>query len=217
VDPGSGRVRNTPTLLNAGLQRTQFADQRVLFLEFQFEQVMSNPREMALSPDRAAHRLSSDSALRAHFAVAFGQPEGEAVTAKTLSIAVAAYVRSLQALNSRFDRAIRGDTSAVTASERRGFNLFMGKAAITPPYMHNGVYRTLEEVLDFYDRGGGNGLGMRLPNQTLSPEPLHLSKREKRDVVAFLRSLTDSTLATPSVAQGRSGDDAPAGNTRGSR
>jgi cytochrome c peroxidase len=37
--------------------------------------------------------------------------------------------------------------------------------------MHNGVYRTLEEV-DFYDRGGGAGLGFDLPNQILSPGKL---------------------------------------------
>ena len=47
--------------------------------------------------------------------------------------------------------------------------------------MHNGVYRTLEDVVDFYDRGGGAGIGIELPNQTLSPEPLRLSAREKRD------------------------------------
>src|SRR4029077_17295789 len=51
--------------------------------------------------------------------------------------------------------------------------------AVTAPYMHNGVYRTLEEVVDFYARGGGAGLVISLPNQTLSPEPLHLSRREK--------------------------------------
>ncbi len=32
--------------------------------------------------------------------------------------------------------------------------------ALTAPYMHNGVYRTLEQVVDFYDRGGGAGLGV---------------------------------------------------------
>ena len=45
-------------------------------------------------------------------------------------------------------------------------------AALTPPYMHNGVYRTLDQVVDFYDRGGGAGIGIELPNQTLSPERL---------------------------------------------
>jgi cytochrome c peroxidase len=60
--------------------------------------------------------------------------------------------------------------------------------------MHNGVFRTLEEVVDFYDRGGGNGLGMKLPNQTLPPDRLKLSKQDKRDLVAFLRALTDSSV-----------------------
>ncbi len=269
VDPGHGRVRNTPTLLNAGFQRAQLADQRVAFLEFQFEEVMANQREMALHPDSAARRLAADSALVTRFAATFGKPREKALTGQSLSIAVAAYVRSLQALDSRFDRAIRGDTAAITASERRGFNLFMGKAAcgtchfaplfggtlppaylesepevigvpatraakgavvdrdlgvfeithaplhrhafktptmrnvaLTAPYMHNGVFRTLEEVVDFYDRGGGNGLGMRLPNQTLPAEPLDLTDQEKRDLVAFLGALTDSTSVAP-VSGGR--------------
>ena len=64
---------------------------------------------------------------------------------------------------------------------------------LTAPYMHNGVYRTLEDVVDFYDRGGGAGIGIELPNQTLSPEPLRLSARERRDLIAFLRALTDTT------------------------
>ena len=42
--------------------------------------------------------------------------------------ALAAYVRSLVRLNSRFDDYMRGDTAAMTAQEVRGFNLFMGKA-----------------------------------------------------------------------------------------
>jgi cytochrome c peroxidase len=64
--------------------------------------------------------------------------------------------------------------------------------AVTAPYMHNGVFRTLDEVVEFYDRGGGAGLGIELPNQTLSPEPLRLTEQEKHDLVAFVRSLTDS-------------------------
>ena len=129
VDEGHGSVRNTPSLLNAGLQLAQFADQRAGLLELQFADVMANPREMALEPDSAVRRLAADSAMLIRFARAFGRPREEALTEQSLSIAVAAYVRSLEALGSRFDRAVRGDTAAITASERRGFNLFMGKAA----------------------------------------------------------------------------------------
>ena len=47
--------------------------------------------------------------------------------------------------------------------------------AATAPYMHNGAYRTLEQVVEFYDRGGGAGIGAGLPHQTLPPEPLRLT------------------------------------------
>ena len=66
-------------------------------------------------------------------------------------------------------------------------------AALTAPYMHNGVYETLEEVVDFYNRGGGAGLGLDVPYQTLSPDPLHLSEQEQADLVAFMSALTDTT------------------------
>lgn len=59
----------------------------------------------------------------------------------------------------------------------------------TAPYMHNGVYKTLEEVVDFYDQGGGNGLGFALPNQTLPFDKLNLKDSEKRALVAFMRVL----------------------------
>lgn len=59
----------------------------------------------------------------------------------------------------------------------------------TAPYMHNGVYKTLEEVVDFYDQGGGNGLGFALPNQTLPFDKLNLKDSEKKALVAFMRVL----------------------------
>ena len=55
----------------------------------------------------------------------------------------------------------------------------------TAPYMHDGSETTLQQVIDFYDRGG-------LKNKWLSKElrPLKLSAQEKADLVAFLESLT---------------------------
>jgi cytochrome c peroxidase len=64
--------------------------------------------------------------------------------------------------------------------------------ALTGPYMHNGVFETLEEVLDFYNKGGGSGLGIAPDNQTLPAEGLNLSKKEKHQIIAFLKSLTDT-------------------------
>lgn len=64
----------------------------------------------------------------------------------------------------------------------------------TAPYMHNGVYQTLEEVLDFYNKGGGQGLGLDVPYQTLSGDPLDLTDDETKDIIAFMKSLTDQTV-----------------------
>lgn len=63
--------------------------------------------------------------------------------------------------------------------------------ALTAPYMHNGAYQTLEEVMDFYNKGGAAGMGIVLQNQTLSADPLNLSKKEIQDIIAFLKTLND--------------------------
>lgn len=65
-------------------------------------------------------------------------------------------------------------------------------AARTAPYMHNGAFHTLEGVLDFYNKGGGNGIGLHIPDQTLASTPLDLSKTEINDIIAFIGSLTDT-------------------------
>ncbi|MDA2927910.1 cytochrome-c peroxidase, partial [Acidobacteria bacterium AH-259-G07] len=56
--------------------------------------------------------------------------------------------------------------------------------AQTPPYMHDGSIATLEEVIEFYNRGGN-------PNPYLAPElrPLRLTTEEKQALLAFLRNL----------------------------
>ena len=64
-------------------------------------------------------------------------------------------------------------------------------AAVTAPYMHNGALGSLEKVMEFYDKGGGAGLGLAIPDQTLPAIPLNLSDEEKSDIIAFLHSLTD--------------------------
>jgi cytochrome c peroxidase len=63
----------------------------------------------------------------------------------------------------------------------------------TGPYMHNGAFATLEEVIDFYDRGGGSS-----PEKSALVHPLRLSADEKHDLLAFLHALS-GTL--PKVTQ----------------
>ncbi len=59
----------------------------------------------------------------------------------------------------------------------------------TAPYMHDGAFLTLEEVIEFLDQGGG-------PNTYRSPlmKPLGLTEEEKRDLVSFLEALTGDPL-----------------------
>ena len=55
----------------------------------------------------------------------------------------------------------------------------------TGPYMHNGVFATLHEVVEFFDRGGGDA-----PNKSPLLKPLDLDAGEKADLIAFLESLS---------------------------
>lgn len=59
----------------------------------------------------------------------------------------------------------------------------------TAPYMHNGVFATLEEVMDFYNVGGGIGKGISVPNQSLSANKLNLTKKEIADIISFIKAL----------------------------
>lgn len=59
------------------------------------------------------------------------------------------------------------------------------------PYMHNGVYGTLEEVMDFYNKGGGLGLGLKVESQTLPEDPLDLTEGEIADIIVFMKALSD--------------------------
>jgi cytochrome c peroxidase len=219
-------LRNTPTLINAALQPAFFYDLRAASLEDQIRDVLSDTLEMNSSVRVAPQDTS--------WVVA----------------ALAAYIRSLVKLNSRFDSYMQGSKQALTKQEVNGFNLFMGKArcgtchymplfsgvfppayfrmdaevvgvpksvngtevdddlgrgaitntpflmhafktttvrnaARTAPYMHNGIFTTLEQVIDFYDKGAGTGL----VNQTLSTDSLHLTSPEKAELIAFLKSL----------------------------
>ncbi|MBK1896343.1 cytochrome-c peroxidase [Chryseobacterium paridis] len=63
--------------------------------------------------------------------------------------------------------------------------------ALTKPYFHNGAFNTLEEVLDFYNEGGGEGLGLKMKNQTLPADKLNLTPVEMKQIIAFLNTLTD--------------------------
>ncbi|MEJ7728133.1 MAG: cytochrome c peroxidase [Polyangiaceae bacterium] len=58
----------------------------------------------------------------------------------------------------------------------------------TAPYFHNGSYPTLAAVVDFYDKGGGRGLGMAIDNQDPEVRPLRLRPDEREALLVFLRT-----------------------------
>lgn len=62
----------------------------------------------------------------------------------------------------------------------------------TAPYMHNGVFKTMDEVLDFYNNGGGVGHGLEVANQTLPTDSLSLTSEELGALKSFMHTLTEA-------------------------
>ncbi len=60
---------------------------------------------------------------------------------------------------------------------------------LTAPYMHDGAFKTLENVIDFYDKGGKPH-----PGQDVRIIKLNLTDRERQALVAFLKSLTGNNI-----------------------
>lgn len=82
------------------------------------------------------------------------------------------------------------------SEERKGFfkTSTVRNIELTAPYMHNGAFETLEQVLDFYNLGGGQGLGLEVRHQTLPAVNLELEKKEISAIIAFMKTLTDTSL-----------------------
>lgn len=70
--------------------------------------------------------------------------------------------------------------------------------ALTAPYMHNGRFQTLEEVVSFYAAGAGKGAGLDLPNLDDKVRQFSLSDQEQHDLISFLHALTDES-AKPQI------------------
>lgn len=251
---GSQLSRNTPTLTYASLQNAQFWDMRQLDLEKQSLDVIQNKDEMHGNVANVIQIVSKDSNYQKLFKKAF--PKANKIEEWQVQNALASYIRSLNAFDSKFDNYMRGDSDDYTEEEKLGFNVFAGKGkcatchfiplfngtvppsfqkteqevigtpadkngkkispdlgrylqyqmpqlkhafktpslrnvAVTAPYMHNGVYATLEEVVGFYNQGGGVGLGINVENQTLPSDKLELTPKEVKALVAFMNTLTD--------------------------
>jgi len=231
--------RATPTIVNTAYSPILMWDGRERGLEAQALGPITAGGEMNQDLPGLVRKLSRLPGYVAMFEKAY---PGEGITDQTIGKAIAAYERTVLSGESPFDRWRRGDPKAVSASAKRGFQLFEGKAncaachqgfnftdngfhniglktigkdedlgrfavrkvgmlrgafktptlrdvELTAPYMHNGIYATLEEVIDHYDRGGD-------VTDNLAPDmkPLSLTAQEKADLVAFMRSLTGEQM-----------------------
>jgi len=121
-------ARNTPTLINAALQPAQFYDLRATSLEDQVRDVIQNPDEMHSEMQVATDKLWHNGQYRKLFSEAYPHLQRIAVDTFEVMNALSSYVRSLTAVNSRFDAYMQGDTKILSTTEVNGFNLFMGKA-----------------------------------------------------------------------------------------
>jgi cytochrome c peroxidase len=228
---GKPMPRHTPTLLNSVYYRYINWDGKFASVPQLVLAVLANPRNMNMQDEGVlVARLESVPAYRTQFREVFGGPP----TRQRVALAIDAYVRKLTTPNSPFDRYAAGDKKALTNAQKRGLELFVGKAecamchrgpnfeddqfhalgvkgddsgrfkitgveadrnafktptirnvALTAPYMHDGSLSTLREVIDFYDASGGQ----QQPKSVLLRK-LHLTEKEKSDLVAFLQSLT---------------------------
>ena len=97
---------------------------------------------------------------------------------------------------------IRRDPGAYLLDTRQeNFGKFvtptLRELSYTAPYMHNGMLATLEDVVEFYNLGGGNSA-----NKDVRIRPLALTDEEKANLVDFLRSLSGNSFDVPTYNPG---------------
>jgi cytochrome c peroxidase len=127
VSPGAeGKLgtRNSPTVLNAGLQRRQFWDGRASDLVEQAKGPILNPIEMGMPDEQTVEKkLQAIAEYRDAFAAVFPGTE-QPLSYQHIAEAIAAFERTLLT-ESRFDDFLKGDGSALNAAERQGLATFI--------------------------------------------------------------------------------------------
>jgi cytochrome c peroxidase len=150
--------RNTPTVLNAFLNRSQFWDGRAPDLASQAVHPILDPREMAM-PDQqtVVAKLQQIPGYRSAFARAF-PTEATPLNFPNLTRALAAFEQTL-ATPGRFDQFLAGRVEQLNASEKEGLRLFLNKGCVAchdgPGLGGNSLYKSgvLEPYPSTADRG----------------------------------------------------------------
>ena len=123
---------NSPTVLNASTNVAQFWDGRARTLKEQAGGPIANPKEMAFSHELAVRVIASIPQYVREFNAVFGTGE---VDIDRVTTAIAAFEETLVTPNSRFDKWLIGDDSALTADEAAGYRLFRSSGCVA---CHNG-------------------------------------------------------------------------------
>jgi cytochrome c peroxidase len=117
---GAAGVINAPTVFNSGLNFNQFWDGRADTLEKQIDEPVQLKTEMGSTWPEVVGKLKSSS----EYVQAFRQIYRDGIQSDYVKDAIAEFERSLTTPNSRFDRYLRHDTTALTTREQQGYQLF---------------------------------------------------------------------------------------------
>lgn len=159
-----------------------FWDERASTLEAQVLMPIQDEVEMGLTLNEMVERLEGIDYYPALFSAAFGTDE---INSDRVSRALAQFVRSMVSINSKYDEG-RAQVNIPTDN----FPNF------TAPYMHDGRFSTLEEVIEHYNSGVQDNPNLspplRLPGGGI--RRLNLNANDKAALVAFLQTLSDDVL-----------------------
>jgi cytochrome c peroxidase len=208
---GAEGTRSAPAIINRGYGRTFFWDGRAKSLEQQALEPILNPKELGMTEAEVERRMglkiaevtaalasyvrtirSGDSRFDRYAA-------GKSGALNDLEKTGLALFRGKARCNAchigpnfseeQFHNTGIAWRDGQLADQGAGEGKFkvptLREVARTAPYMHDGSLATLEDVVDYYDRGGNANPGL---DEDL--HPLHLSAEDKRALVAFLRSLS---------------------------
>ncbi len=164
--------------------------------ESDFDQFMRNEKEISSDAKKGFNLfMGKANCATCHFAPNFSglvppffnenESEVLGVTAKPVSYKPL----ELDADKGRINSPVKKENSWIYENSFK--TVTVRNIALTKPYFHNGTFGTLEEVLEFYNEGGGEGLGLKINNQTLAADKLNLTPKEIKQIIAFLNSLTD--------------------------
>ena len=99
------------------------------------------------------------------------------------------------------DKGIGAITNAISGMDGAFKVPNLHNVGITAPYMHDGRFKTLENVLDHYSKNiqAHPNLDERLKDADGKPMHMNISPAEKDAIIAFLNSMTDYELTTKSI------------------